>query len=32
VECQVDFLEKVRQAVQRVQAELPHSCQVIDAA
>jgi thymidylate kinase len=32
VECQVDFLEKVRQAVQRVQAELPPSCQVIDAA
>jgi predicted ATPase len=32
VEAQTDFLEKLRLAVQLVQAELPPSCQVIDAA
>jgi predicted ATPase len=32
VEGQADFLDKVRQAVQLVQAELPPGCQVIDAA
>jgi hypothetical protein len=32
VDSQVDFLEKLRQAVQLIQAELPASCQVIDAA